>query len=407
MSGERIQRILMWMLVVAVAVYLLERLFFLTALFATPLLLFGLAWLFALVLKPIVDRMTQLVLPVPFVTRRIGAAGLLAPTWQLPRSVAVSLVYLAILALVVIAAVSLVPVIGPQLLGVDQTLPTAVNEISKWITNLEIELARLGFRGDLEQIAKPEALAQQAATLGSTVIAQSLGIASGIAALLINLILVLILSFYMALDGPQLAARFLDLLPSSWRADTVRFYAIVNSTFGGFLRAQLIQGLIYGLATALVMTALGLDYVALASVLAAIVVLVPIIGSVLGSIPPLLIVLVEKPDRFLLMLIILIIVQQVLFNMIMPRLMGRIVGLHPLLVFAAILVGATVAGGWGILFGIPIAGVVASVLQFIYSRATGEDPVTPAADPHWPEAINDPRPVAGEPRPATNDRRPL
>ena len=114
--------------------------------------------------------------------------------------------------------------------------------------------------------------------------------------------------------------------------------------------------------------------------------LVPIIGGVLGVIPPLLIVLVEKPDRFLLMLIILVIVQQVLFNMIMPRLMGRIVGLHPLLVFAAILVGATVAGGWGILFGIPIAGVVASVLQFIYSRATGEEPAPPTADAPRPEA---------------------
>ena len=66
MSGDRLQRILVWMLVVAVAVYLLERLFILTALFATPLLLFGLAWLFALVLKPMVDRMTQMTLPVPF-----------------------------------------------------------------------------------------------------------------------------------------------------------------------------------------------------------------------------------------------------------------------------------------------------------------------------------------------------
>jgi hypothetical protein len=66
-----------------------------------------------------------------------------------------------------------------------------------------------------------------------------------------------------------------------------------------------------------------------------------------------------------------------------------------------------VAGGWGILFGIPIAGVVASVLQFIYSRATGEEPVLPTADEPRPEAVNEQRPVAGEPRPATNDRRPL
>src|SRR5262245_4458312 len=105
MSGDRLQRILVWRLVVAVAGYLLERLFFLTAGFATPLLLFGLAWLFALVLNPFVDFITRLVLPVPFVTRRNSTTGAIAPTWQLPRVVAVSLVYLAIIALVVFAAI--------------------------------------------------------------------------------------------------------------------------------------------------------------------------------------------------------------------------------------------------------------------------------------------------------------
>jgi predicted PurR-regulated permease PerM len=407
MLGDRLQRILVWMLIVAVAVYLLERLFFLTALFATPLLLFGLAWLFALIVKPLVDRMTLLVLPVPFLTHRSTNTGVIAPTWRLPRVAAVSLVYLAIVGLVVIVAFSLVPVIEPQLVGVDSTLPSAVDEITKSVGDLENELRRLGYRGDLEQIVQPEGLLQQATTLGNTLIQQSLGIASGIAALLINLILVIILSFYMALDGPRLAARLIELLPLSWRADTVRFYAIVNSTFGGFLRAQLIQGLIYGIATAVVMTALSLDYVALVSVIAGVIVLVPIIGGILAIIPPLLIVLVQRPDRFFLMLIILAIVQQVLFNMIMPRLMGRIVGLHPLLVFAAILVGATVAGGWGILFGIPIAGVVASVLQFIYSRATGEEPALRPAESPEPETLNEQRPVASEPRSATNDRQAL
>ena len=387
MSGDRLQRILVWMLIVAVAVYLLEKLFTLTALFATPLLLFGLAWLVALVLKPLVDWMTQLALPIPFVTHRASESGMIAPTWRLSRSVAVTLVYVAIIALLVFLVLSLVPVIEPQLVGVDATLPGAVNEISMWITGIENELARLGFRGDLERIAQPEALAQQAATLGSTLVQQSLDIASRLFTLLINLILILILSFYMTLDGARISARVLRVMPDSWRADMVRFFTIVNHTFGGFLRAQLLQGSIYGLATAVVMTAFGLDYIALASVISAIMVLVPIVGSILGVIPVLLIVLVEKPDRFLWMLLFLAIIQQVLFNMIMPRLIGRSVGLHPLLVFAAILVGAAVAGGWGILFGIPIAGVVASVLQFIYGRATSEDPA--AAELPQKEALGD------------------
>src|SRR5262245_28242299 len=403
MAGDRLQRILVWMLIVAVLVYLLEQLFVLMAVFATPLLLFGLAWLFALILKPLVDGMTQLTLPVPFVTRRIEE-GVIAPTWRLPRGVAVSLVYLGLIAVVVVLVFLIVPIIEPQLVGVDATLPSAVDEISNRISDIEGELHRLGFRGDLGRVAQPEALAQQAATVGSTLVQQSLGIVSGFARVLVDFILVLILSFYMTLDGPHLAARILELLPASWRADTLRFFTIVNHTFGGFLRAQLIQGFIYGLATAVVMAALGVDYVALASVIASIIVLVPIIGSVLGVIPPLLVVLIERPERFWIMLIALAVVQQVLFNMIMPRLMGRIVGLHPLLVFAAILVGATVAGGWGILFGIPIAGVVASVLQFIYGRATAE-PVTVVAEAPVRPVAGDKLPPSSDKRPATTDQR--
>lgn len=369
MLGERKQQILVWMLIVAVAVYLLERLFFLTALFGTPLLLFSLAWLVSLILKPLVDWLTLLTLPVPFVSRRV-TSGDVAPTWCLPRGMAVALVYAAIIALIAVLVISFVPIVEPQLVGIDETLPGAVNQISQWISGLEGELRRIGFRGDLNRIAQPEALAQQATTVGSTLIQQSLGIASSIASLLVNLFLVLILSYYITLDGPRIAARVLETLPQHWRADTLRFFTIVNQTFGGFLRAQLLQGLIYGLATALVMTALGLNFVASASIISAIIVLVPIVGGVLGVLPPLVIAILDRPGSVWLMLILLGVVQQVLFNMVMPRLMGRIVGLHPLLVFAAILVGATVAGGWGILFGIPLAGVIAAVLQFIYGRAT-------------------------------------
>src|SRR4029079_10091383 len=108
MSGDRLQRILVWMLVVAVAVYLLERLFILTALFATPLLLFGLACLFALLAKTLVDRMTHATLPVSVLTHRSSNTGAIAPVWRLPRVIAVSLVYLAIVALVAVVSLSLV-----------------------------------------------------------------------------------------------------------------------------------------------------------------------------------------------------------------------------------------------------------------------------------------------------------
>jgi predicted PurR-regulated permease PerM len=370
MTTDRLQRILIWLLIAAVSVFLLERLFVLMALFATPLLLFALAWLIALVLDPLITTMTALTLPVPLISRRSPDTGLITPGWRLPRALAVLLVYLALLTVAVYLVISLVPVIATQLAGLETTLPDASNVVLGWAKGLEQSLRRIGLRVDIASVFQTDALLQQATTVGSSLVGQSLGIVSGIASLLINVVLVLILGFYMTLDGPRLSARLLEMLPATWRGDTLTLFAIVNRTFGGFLRAQVVQALFYGLATAVLMAALGISDVALASVLAGILVLIPLIGGVLAIIPPLIIALIENPDRFLLLLIGLIVLQQILFNMIMPRLMGRIVGLHPLLVFAAILVGAALAGAWGILFGVPVAGVIASVLQFLYERAT-------------------------------------
>ncbi|MFL5803888.1 MAG: AI-2E family transporter [Roseiflexaceae bacterium] len=378
---DRLQRILIWLLIAAVSVFLLERLLALLALFATPLLLFALAWLIALILQPIITRMTALTLPMPFVSHRSADTGVIAPVWRIPRTIAVLLVYLAVLALVVYPAISLTPVIATQLANLETTLPAASTAIESWAISLQDSLNRVGWHVNFANVLQADALMQQATTVGSTLIGQSLSIVSGIAALLINLVLILILSFYMTLDGPRLAARLLAMLPVAWRADTVTFFAIVNRTFGAFLRAQLVQALFYGLATAVLMVTLGLSDVALASVLAGILVLIPLIGGIFAIIPPLVIVLIENPDRFLLTLIGLIVLQQILFNMIMPRLMGKIVGLHPLLVFAAILIGAALAGAWGILFGVPVAGVIASALQFLYLRATAEPEPTAAETP--------------------------
>lgn len=385
MSGDRLQRILVWLLIAAVGVFLLERLFVIISLFATPLLLFGLAWLFSLILQPLVAGMTRLTFPRP---RRPWRASIVhQPPWRLPRNVAVLLVYLAMIALISFLAISLAPVIGTQLVNLQATLPSAVHAIPGWASDIEREFNRLGWHVNLERALQPDALAQQAAAVGSAIIQQSLGFVSGIAVLLINVVLVLILSFYMTLDGPRLTARFVEILPDSWHADTLAFFTIVDRTFGGFLRAQFVQSLFYGVATAVLMMLFGLSDVALASVLAALLVLIPLVGGLFAVILPLLLTIIEVPDRLIFMVLGLIIIQQVLFNIIMPRLMGQIVGLHPLLVLAAILLGATLAGTWGVLFGIPIAGVIASVLHFLSLRTTARRAAMMSALPHEDDQV--------------------
>jgi predicted PurR-regulated permease PerM len=79
---------------------------------------------------------------------------------------------------------------------------------------------------------------------------------------------------------------------------------------------------------------------------------------------PVAIALLTRPDVALILLIALVALQQVIFNVLGPRILSQQIGLHPLLVFFAVLTGARVAGIWGAIFGVPIVAVATTMISF-------------------------------------------
>jgi predicted PurR-regulated permease PerM len=183
--------------------------------------------------------------------------------------------------------------------------------------------------------------------------------------------IILILSYYLTLDGHRLGAALLAALPMAYRDDARYFFASVNRAFGGFMRGQLTQALIYALGTAAVMSLAGLQLVLLSSVAALVFMLIPFVGPFLALALPLIVSLATAPEVFWAVLLVLFILQQIVVNVIAPRLMSQTIGMHPLLVFLAVLGGAKVAGVWGAIFGVPILGVASTMVSFY--RATVGD----------------------------------
>ncbi len=392
MLSGRLGTVALWLLIACAAVFLFERAVVVVSFFATPLLLFALAWLIAVVLQPLVARLMAIDLPA--ITIRSHSVPMLPR--HLSRILSVALIYLALFAILLVVILSFVPTITQQLATLTGSAPATVESVVRWVSSLEAGLERFGFRGDLTAIVQPEAITQQLTGFGSAMLQQSLGIAGSIATVLFNIFLVLILSFYITLDGPRLGRSFITLLPRSWHDEVDNLFAVVDHVFGGFMRAQFVNSLLYGVANGIVMALFGLNDIALASVLAALLVFIPLVGGFFALIPPALVAILFAPDRVGWLLLALLAVQQVQFNVVMPRLVGQAIGLHPLLVFAALLLGGTVAGGWGILFGIPVAGVIASIAQFFYERARRTMIVFPDAMDETPPSVTSavPAPVA-------------
>jgi predicted PurR-regulated permease PerM len=112
------------------------------------------------------------------------------------------------------------------------------------------------------------------------------------------------------------------------------------------------------------MSTLQVDYALLSSVVTGVVLLIPFLGPVVAVVLPVTIALLTHPEVAIYLFIALFALQQVIFNVLAPRILSRHVGLHPLLVFFAVLTGARVAGVWGAIFGVPIVAVGLQMISF-------------------------------------------
>jgi predicted PurR-regulated permease PerM len=324
--------------------------------FADIILLFFLAWLVAFVLEPFVGTLVE---------------------GRLPRLAAIGLTYLTLLVVLVAGVVLLVPALSLQIVEVARNLPTYVEQATAFLTAFQTNANDwLTSHGspvlvDIKSALNPQELSKRADALGPPILSNAIGFATGAATLLVEVLIMLILSFYFMVDGARLAESLIMALPVRAQDDARFLVASIHRAFAGFLRGQMIQSLVGGLGTGLIMSALQVDYALLSGVIAALVLLIPFLGPVVAVVLPVTIALLTNTDVALFLFLALLALQQVIFNVLAPRILSRQVGIHPLLVFFSVLTGARVAGVWGAIFGVPIVAVLVTMISFY--RATKEE----------------------------------
>lgn len=192
---------------------------------------------------------------------------------------------------------------------------------------------------------------------------------------LLNVVIVLILAFYMMLDGHKLVREALAYFPDAADEVMESVHQIINRKFGGYIRSQFVLALSYGLLTYVISVGFNLSYTILIAAVSAVAMLVPFIGAFAAVVPPLVgFVLVNAVDpnfpilRFFILLLLLAVAQHIVLNLLAPRVMGNALGMHPLLVMLGLLIGAALGGLWGAIFGVPILGVLLDVIDLTYRR---------------------------------------
>lgn len=361
---HRSLRVLVVLCAAVLGLFLLGMSWVLISFMGSILLLFFLAWIVAFILEP-----------VSVILQRHG----------MPRALAVSLIYVALLVVVSGGIVLAVPSIAGEVraLAAEITVAFSSSNLAALSGNAITTLRRLGLsRLDAQNVVK--SFSSQIPGWTSNVTNNAVNSTTTLLTSTFNALfdgfLVLILSFYMMLDGDHLVEHFVLKLPPRWLPDVRLFQQYVEQMFGGFFRAQLTVGAIYGMLTFVVLVGLGQDSAPLVALLCGVLMMLPFIGTFLALVPPILLVLLQaQPDevvaKLVILVVALIIAQNIVLQVLAPRIFGAQLGIHPLLLFAALLVGAKVGDVWGAFFAGPIFAVGFAMARVYYERVAKSSPL--------------------------------
>ncbi|MDQ7820749.1 MAG: AI-2E family transporter [Armatimonadota bacterium] len=335
----------------------------------TVLLVLGVAWLLVQITDILLIVLVAAILAAGLspVVNRLEAVQWTPRGWRLSRASAILVVFLAVVVL---------------LLGVGAILVTPlVLETREFVANFPARLAELQVRArDLQarypwlpDMAGPlERLPRELATLGRF-FRPAAGVAFRVLGGVASVVTVLFLAFYMLVEGPAIRAGVLALFPRRERAAVADVLDQIGARFGGWLRGQLLLGLVIGAAAWAWTSIVGLPYPVLLGLIAGITELVPMVGPVLGAIPAVFLALFQSPVKVLLVVAGYAVIQQAEANFIVPRVMRRAVGLSPLLTILALVVGGKLLGIAGALLAVPVAAALQVVAGEVGRRVRPAD----------------------------------
>ena len=328
------------------------------AYFGDLIMVFFLAWLLAFMLGPLINRATA----IPFMTR----AG------------AIFTVYLLIFGGLVLVTIVVAAALFSSLSDFIANIPSFQASLPSIVQPWQERLNGLGF-SNVDLLANVNLFLSNINQYATQLVAplQQLAVAS--LGAIGNLLLVVVFSLYMVADRDRLQAFFFGLIPRAYRSEAKVLEEAVSRSFGGFIRGQAVTGIVFGAICFVASLIFGLDFIAVTTATAGVLMAIPFFGPFVSWIPPVLVAILSKPDATIPVLIVVGIGWLVVMNVLQPRIMANALRIHPIVVLASVLVGLKIAGIPGAIFGIPIAAVISALFLYQLHRRRGDGPVAERA----------------------------
>ncbi len=285
---------------------------------------------------------------------------------KIPRGLAIIVIYIILIAVVSIVIILLVPPITKEVGQVAKNFPFYYEKVIHGINYFKgVAPARVE-----EQIQ--DSLNSLSASLPgalTNVFSTIFSVFGG----LISFFLVLVITFYFTVEEEGIRSFVKTISPASYQPYLAQLISRIQKKMGLWLRGQLILSLIIFALVFIGLSILGVHYALLLGLIAGIFEIVPFIGPVLAAVPAIFFGFLQSPLLGLLVVALYIIIQQLENHIITPKVMSKSVGLNPLVVIVAILVGAKLGGIVGALLSVPVATALSVFLGDFFEKRIDQE----------------------------------
>jgi len=244
-------------------------------------------------------------------------------------------------------------------------LPPLINQIQEIAINLPFYVDKISpFYNSLRQTVttSQQSLFDFTSQLGNVtggIYSTTISFITGI----VGIFTILVLSFYMLLEKEAIKRFFIQTFPSEHQERALEVIRKIGTKMGSWLRGQAILMLIIGVLDGIVLLSLGIPFALTLAVWGGLVEVIPYIGPWLGLIPAAIIAFTISPLTALILVIAYIVIQQLEGQFLVPKIMGKAVGLSPVIIILVLLIGAKLEGILGILIAVPVAAALSVLIQ--------------------------------------------
>ncbi|MEK7573861.1 MAG: AI-2E family transporter [Patescibacteria group bacterium] len=261
-----------------------------------------------------------------------------------PRLLSISVIYLVIIAIILLLIVPIIPFFVSQIQNLIKNFPFYFEKAAETL-GIQIESSSINSSSAIQNI-------------GNNLVSITSTVFGGI----ISFFTIIVISFYLLVYHDRFEKLVVNMFHENKREKARETFAQVENSLGNWVRGQLILSVSIGIISWIFLSVLGINYAFPLAFLAAILEVIPTIGPVLASIPAIIVALTISPTLAIVVTVGYIIIQALENNILVPKIMQTAVGLNPIVIIIAILVGGSLLGVWGALISIPFLSMLVIIL---------------------------------------------